>query len=349
MDGRGALARLLGGFDHFTAGRKRLMFQTLLAELGAHPSRTPLPESLFEARGQQRWLVTEMAALKVLHAHGTGAPGLVTEEDWRALEPCSLPGPPRTATISPGSWPCWRCGSAPVRGGRPGAGAELRGWLREDGGLPFITGMDVFATATGGLALAARAPRAHPAGPRDGPGGAPERGRRLGVRPGRRAERRGRHLVLRGVPAGDGPGALRRGGGGGRAVPAGPAGRGRRVPDLRARHRLRGGDNGGGRERAGPEPAHRWAVEAAVRFVTARSEAAGPFERSWSLNESNALFRAVLAHDSFLAAVPGRPDRAEVLRARTRAVARLVDTQNADGGWGTCRPIRATRSARRTP
>lgn len=76
-------------------------------------------------------------------------------------------------------------------------------------------------------------------------------------------------------------------------------------------------------------------VEAAVRFVAARYEGAGAFERSWSLNESNALFRTVLACDSFRAVAPrGHALEAGVTRARARAVARLVVTQNADGGWG---------------
>ncbi len=181
-DGRGALARLLGGFDHFTAGRKHLMFRTVLAELGADafaelpysdsdsgPGSGSDPGSVFEARGQQRWLITEMAALKVLHAFGTRAPRLVTEDDWRALEPCALPGPPPygnhlariLALLALRLRPRY---AAAVRA----RARELRNALREDGGLPFLTGMDVFATATGGLALAgagAPAPRCDPSRP----------------------------------------------------------------------------------------------------------------------------------------------------------------------------------------
>ncbi|MGW1119809.1 prenyltransferase/squalene oxidase repeat-containing protein [Streptomyces tanashiensis] len=337
VDGRGALARLLGGFDHFTAGRKRLMFQTILAELGAHSfPELPSPESLFEARGQQRWLITEMAALKVLYAFGTGAPRLVTEDDWRALEPCSLPGPPPYGNHLARTLALLALRLRPRYATAVRARAsELRGRLREDGGLPFITGMDVFATATGGLALTGAGAPAHTL-------------RALATALAEHRNADGGWGFDRGVAQSDvddtaycveflratDPGRF------GAEVAAGER-------YLLARQGADGGfptfERGTASEVAitaaavnalAPEPAHRSAVEAAVRFVVARQEAAGPFERSWSLNESNALFRTVLAHDSFLAVAPGGPAATEVARARARAVARLVDTQNADGGWG---------------
>ncbi|MET9678257.1 prenyltransferase/squalene oxidase repeat-containing protein [Streptomyces sp. NPDC006482] len=353
VDGRAALNRLLGGFDHFTAGRKRLMFRTVLAELGAHPfpelSSPDGPDGpgnvgdvgdvgvLFEARGQQRWLIMEMAALKTLYAFGTGVPRLVTEDDWRALAPCSLPGPPPygnhlariLALLALRLRPRY---AAAVRA----RARELRHWLRGDGGLPFITGMDVFATATGGLALAGAGAPAHTL-------------RALAAALAERQNPDGGWGFDRGVGQSDvddtaycveflrasAPERY------GTAVAAG------------ARYLLdrQGGDGGFPTFERGtasevaitaaavnalaPEPGHRPAVEAAVRFVLARQEGAGAFERSWSLNESNALFRTVLAYDSFRAtAPPGHALEAGVARARARAVARLVETQNADGGWG---------------
>ncbi|MFE2554742.1 prenyltransferase/squalene oxidase repeat-containing protein [Streptomyces sp. NPDC059352] len=344
VDGRAALNRLLGGFDHFTAGRKRLMFQTVLAELGAHPfPELPSPGApgdpgaLFEARGQQRWLITEMAALKTLYAFGTGAPRLVTEDDWRALTPCSLPGPPPygnhlariLALLALRLRPRY---AATVRA----RAREVRNWLRGDGGLPFITGMDVFATATGGLALAGAGAPAHTL-------------RALAAALTECQNPDGGWGFDRGVAQSDvddtaycveflRASAPERCGG---VVAAGE----RYLLDRQ------GGDGGFPTFEHGtasevaitaaavnalaPAPGHRRAVEAAVRFVVARQEGAGEFERSWSLNESNALFRTVLAYDSFRAVTPpGHALEAGVARARQRAVARLVATQNADGGWG---------------
>ncbi|MFC8489212.1 prenyltransferase/squalene oxidase repeat-containing protein [Streptomyces sp. NPDC057235] len=336
-DGRGALARLLGGFDHFTAGRKHLMFRTVLAELGADGfPELPDPASAFEARGQQRWLITEMAALKVLHAFGTRSPGRVTEDDWRTLEPCALPGPPPygnhlariLALLALRLRPRY---AAAVRA----RARELRDVLRGDGGLPFLTGMDVFATATGGLALA-------------GAGAPAPALRALADSLTVHQNPDGGWGFERGVGQSDvddtaycveflrttAPERCRAG------VAAGER-------YLLARQGADGGfptfEHGTASEVAitaaavnalAPEPAHRAAVAAGVRFVTARQEAAGPFERSWSLNESNALFRTVLAHSSFLAVAPGHPAAAGAVRGRTRAVARLLSTQNPDGGWG---------------
>ncbi|MFJ2933662.1 prenyltransferase/squalene oxidase repeat-containing protein [Streptomyces sp. NPDC087219] len=336
VDGPAALTRLLGGFDHFTAGRKRLMFQTVLAELGAHPFPVlASPGRVFEARGQQLWLVTEMAALKVLYAFGTGSPRLVTEDDWRTLAPCSLPGPPPYGNHLARILALLALRHRPRYAAAVGArAAELRGLLRADGGLPFITGMDVFATATGGLALAGAGAPTHTLRAlaaalteRQNPDGgwgfdrdvaqsdvddtaycveflratAPERGAEVAA---------GEEYLL-----------ARRGGDDG--FPTFEPGTASEVAITAAAVNA-----------LAPNPAHRPVVAAAVRFMAARQESAGPFERSWSLNESNALFRTVLAYDAFHAVAPGHPAGTVVARARARAVARLVDTQNQDGGWG---------------
>ncbi|MFI9111045.1 prenyltransferase/squalene oxidase repeat-containing protein [Streptomyces venezuelae] len=337
VDGPAALARLLDGFDHFTAGRKRLMFQTVLAELGAHPyPELRSPGDVFEARGQQRWLVTEMAALKVLHAFGTGSPRLVAEADWRALAPCARPGPPPY-----GNHLVRTLGLLALRHSTRHAAAvaararELRAGLREDGGLPYITGLDVFATALGGLALA-------------GAGAPALTLRALATALTERQNADGGWGFDRGVAQSDVDDTsycvefLRA---------AAPERYGAEVAAGERYLLSRAGADGGfptfepgtasevaitaaAVNALAPVPAHRTVVEAGVRFLVDRQGAAGPVERSWSLNESNALFRTVLAYDSCRAAVPGGPAAAGAGRARARAVARLLATRNEDGGWG---------------
>ncbi|MFE7595934.1 prenyltransferase/squalene oxidase repeat-containing protein [Streptomyces sp. NPDC057494] len=337
VDGRAALDRLLGDFDHFTAGRKRLMFQTILAELDAHPHLgLPHPERSFDARGQQRWLSVEMAALKVLHAFGTGEPGRVAAPDWQALAPCSRPGPPPY-----GNHLAWILALLALRhhpryaAGVRARARELREWLCPDGGLPAFTGLAVFATATGGLALAgAGAPRpttgvlADALALQQNPDGG--WGFDRGVAQSDVDDTAYCVEFLRAIA----PDRLRE-----------PVAAGERY--LLARRGEDGGfptfERGTASETAmtagavnalAPGPAHLPVVEGAVRFLMAPRESGRRYERSWSLNESNALFRTVLAYDSFRAAAPGHPALDEVARARARAVARLVDTQNADGGWG---------------
>ncbi|AUG80715.1 prenyltransferase [Kitasatospora sp. MMS16-BH015] len=149
----------LDSFDHFTADRKRVMFRTLLAELGA-VDHHPTPPGLFASGGQQSWLQLEMTALKVLARHGAapggsaGAGGL-SEAELAALAPALRPGP-----VWEGNHLARLVGLAALRK-HPAQRQAVRAALdrvvtdlRPDGGLPFVTGLDVFATAIAGLALA---------------------------------------------------------------------------------------------------------------------------------------------------------------------------------------------------
>ncbi|MFE0334193.1 prenyltransferase/squalene oxidase repeat-containing protein [Streptomyces sp. NPDC058955] len=342
-DGAAALERLLDGFPHFTAGRKRLMFRTVLTELGAHP-HTPLddPATAFDVRGQQRWLVTEMTALKVLHCFHAETPGLVTEEDWGTLASGARPGPPQYANHLARllALLALRHGPRYAEAVRARAG-EVRSWLRPDGGVPFITGMDVFATATGGLALAGAGAPAHTLvvladalTGQQNPDGGWGFDRSVAqsdvddtayclefLRTVAHRARDERPVLGRAVESGEGYLLARRGADGGlptfeKGTDSEPA------MTAAAVHAL------------APRPGLGPVVADAVRFLLDREAAGGPYERSWSLNESNALFRTVLALDSFRAsAPPDHPALVPSARARARAVARLVSTQRADGGW----------------
>ncbi|MDX2297341.1 MULTISPECIES: prenyltransferase/squalene oxidase repeat-containing protein [Streptomyces] len=343
-DGATALGRLLGGFAHFTAGRKLLTFRTVLTELGAHP-HTPLddPTAAFDAGDQQRWLITEMTALKVLHCFRAGLPGLVTEEDWWTLAPSARPGPPPYANHLARLLALLALRHSPrhAEAVRERAG-EVRRWLRPDGGVPYITGLDVFATATGGLALTGAGAPAHTlvvladalTGQQNADGGwgfdrsvaqsdvddtayCVEFLRTVAHR-----ARDERPALGRAVDRGEGYLLARRNADGG--LPTFERGTDSETAmTAAALHAL------------APRPDLGPVVAEAMRFLLDREAAGGPYERSWSLNESNALFRVVLAHDSFRAAAPpGHPALPGSARARARAVARLVSTQLPDGGWG---------------
>ncbi|MFE6222508.1 prenyltransferase/squalene oxidase repeat-containing protein [Streptomyces sp. NPDC057854] len=343
-DGAAALERLLGGFAHFTAGRKLLMFRTVLTELGAHP-HTPLddPATAFDARGQQRWLVTEMAALKVLHCRRAGVPGLVTEEDWRTLAPSLRPGPPPYGNHLARLLALLALRHSPryAEEVRERAG-EVRSWLRPDGGMPYITGLDVFATATGGLALTGAGAPAHTLmvlaealTGRQNPDGGWGFDRAVAqsdvddtaycvefLRTVAHRTRTERPVLGRAVAAGERYLLARRGADGG-------------LPTFEKGTDSEAAMTAAAVHALAPRPGLGPVVAEAVRFLLDREAAGGPYERSWSLNESNVLFRTVLAHDSFRASAPrGHPALAGSDRARARAVARLVSTQGPDGGWG---------------
>ena len=347
----------LDAIEHFTADRKRLMFRTMLAELGA--AEFPrVPPGAFDGSGQQSWLHLEMTALRVLAADGAGDLGRITGRDWAALAPATRPGP-----AWEGNNLARLLGLLALRK-HPGHRRAVRralpdvvSALRPDGGLPFITGMDVFATATAGLALTTLGP----AGPaalrmadalaaRQNPDGG------FGFHPGvrqsdvddtsygiefLRAARVARHrrtidgaesyLLAQRNPDGGFPTFTR-------GAPSEIAMTAAAVNAL------------------APDAAHASVVEQGVRFITAHQQEDGSFERGWSRNATNAVFRAVLACD----AAPVRDALRESARApggrvgagpaggpavgavgaatralaKERAVRHLTDVRNDDGGWG---------------
>ncbi|GAB2934874.1 prenyltransferase/squalene oxidase repeat-containing protein [Streptomyces heilongjiangensis] len=150
-----AARRALLALDHFAAARKRLMFTTVLAELGSTDG-APAPLEVFTGTGQQSRPRLESTTLKVMAAFLTGRERRITGEDWRALALDTRPGSPWEANhlarllglIALRRHPAHR---AAVRDTL----ADVIAAQRPDGGLPFITGMDNFATVLGGLALRA--------------------------------------------------------------------------------------------------------------------------------------------------------------------------------------------------
>ncbi|MDT3398245.1 terpene cyclase/mutase family protein [Streptomyces sp. B1866] len=332
--GQAHAERVLSGFDHFTAGRKRLMFLTVLAELGAarYPD-APLEE--FDARGQQSWLVLEMTALKVMAAYGTGRPEAVTARDWSALAPAARPGP-----VWEGNYLARLLGLLALarhpghRAAAAEAAVRTAGELRADGGLPFITGMDVFATATAGLALAgcryagapldamadALAAVQHADG---GFGFTPGVGqsdvddtaycteflRAVAARRHARAVEAAEDYLVRQANTDGGFPTFARG------TPSEVAMTAAAVNAL------------------APSERHRRAAEAGLRFLTSRRRPAGMLERSWSRNATNAVFRVTLACDAVTAGAPDDLRRAAAA-VKERVTGYLARAQARDGGWG---------------
>ncbi|MFC9328420.1 prenyltransferase/squalene oxidase repeat-containing protein [Kitasatospora sp. NPDC057015] len=337
-------AALLDSIDHFTADRKRLMFRTLLAELGA-AEFPPVRPDAYEVPGQQSWLQPEMTALKVLAAYGTGAPGLVTARDWALLAPAARPGP---------AWECNNLarllGLLALRkhpGHRPAVRrvlGDVQAALGADGGMPFITGLGLFATATAGLALV----RSGYAGPlvdsmaealaarQNVDGG-------FGFHPG--VAQSDVDDTSYGIEFLRGAGAARH----------------RRVIGaaecyLLARQNPDGGFptyardvpseiamTAGAVNALAADPAHARVVERGMRFIAAGQRPDGSFERGWSRNTSNAVFRVSLACDAVRGNRAARAGtgpagrltwRTDLGAIRRRAVGHLAEVRNEDGGWG---------------
>lgn len=324
----------LSSFDHFTAARKQTTFQTLLAELGA--AEFPLDALAASGTpGQQSWLRLEMAAVKVMAAYGTGTQAAVTAADWARLTRAVQPGP-----VWEGNHLARLLGLFALRH-QPGYRARVRealrriaGELRPDGGLPFVTGMRVFATAIAGIALnrtsfegALIARLADAVAAEQHPDGG--FGYTVGVAqsdvddtsyvieflrasaPGRHAEvvtAAETYLLRRQNPDGGFP-TFALGG------PSEVAMTSAAVSAL------------------GPNPAHRLVTERAVSFIVEHTRPGSSIERSWSRNATNAIFRATLACDVLSPHAPTAL-RSAAAANRRHLIAHLIETQGADGGWG---------------
>lgn len=281
-----------------------------------------------------------MTALKVLAADGAGDLGRITGRDWAALAPAVRPGPAWEGNnlarllglLALRKHPGHR---RAVRRVLP----DLAAALRPDGGIPFITGMDVFATATAGLALTVFGHR----GPvvrrmADALAARQNQDGGFGFHPGvRQSDVDDTSYAVEFLRAADA--ARHR-----RTVAAAAAYLlDRRNPDGGFPTFVRGAASEIAMTAAAvnalaPDPAHAGVVEQGVRFITAHQQEDGSFERGWSRNATNAVFRAVLACDTLRRPCGGpAEDHAAVERrrlAKERALRHLAEARNEDGGWG---------------
>ncbi|MGH3773250.1 MAG: prenyltransferase/squalene oxidase repeat-containing protein [Pseudonocardiaceae bacterium] len=327
----------LDEFEHFTTSRKRLMFHAILAVLGIVPHDEHLDPSRIYYTGFTSWVNLTLCALKILHAFGLGRDELVTDTD-RAF----LTGQLETGSsheIREGHLLSHVLGLMAVRRCEP-CGARVRDGIDKlvrhrnpDGGFPFIAGLEIFCTVTAGLALAGTEHRAlerianylaamqRP----DGGWAYAEQVRQTdtddtayctqflrAAAPLRHARTiRAAERYLTDIANVDGG-----------------------FPTFRKGHRSESTMTSGALRALAPAwQDHSRLCETATKYLLDAQEPAGTFERSWSLSESNAIFRTISA----LSAVPR--GQAGHLRDRigwvmARSMRYLQATQNHDGGWG---------------
>ncbi|MFJ5309787.1 prenyltransferase/squalene oxidase repeat-containing protein [Streptomyces sp. NPDC088350] len=150
-------AVLLEGFEHFTAARKRLMFDTYLMVLGATPPDEKVDLSAVAYHGQASWVGVTLSAVKILHAYGRGRPDLVSEQDREFLVSRVKAGSRRE--VWEGHLSAHLLALHAVTRFLPGSRLvredidRILQHRNPDGGLPFITDMTVWLTALAGSAL----------------------------------------------------------------------------------------------------------------------------------------------------------------------------------------------------
>ncbi|MFF8805603.1 prenyltransferase/squalene oxidase repeat-containing protein [Streptomyces omiyaensis] len=343
---------LLADFDHFSVARKRLFFDVCLAVAGAVPfESTMLPPVRATAPGEDNtvvWIEMIRLSLRVLAAHGLDREGELTDRERHRL----------VDLLDLSRAPVWENYPAAhlltllaVQQFAPGHPLVARGTSRvvacrnQDGGVPSLSNLDVISTGAAGIALA----RANAEGAL--------------------LNRIGDYLVSRQRPDGGWPfgedmshsdvdsssyvagclatiDAVRH-----RAalLRAGEYFRGLAGPDGGFPTYVHGdpsetGMTGGAVSGLAWNPqAHGDLLEGAARWLLDAQHEDGTFERSWSLSEANAIWRATWALNSI--PEPVRTVlRPRLARADAAVSSFLNRAQNSDGGWGY-RPGHASDTA----
>jgi squalene-hopene/tetraprenyl-beta-curcumene cyclase len=329
-DGAG-LDRLLDRAPGFTSARKRATLTAILYALGVTSDPGDYSFTIDPMQdGLHSWARAQTAAVKVILAVAAGRPGQITAADLALLD---------STQADPDVWECnllvhlstvHALSLVRVPGQVVAAGVRkaLR-YQRADGGLPFVTDVDTWCTATGGLALAsAGAPpavlhrlarylvaRQHSDGgwafsdrvalaDTDDVSVALEFLDRLDPVRYRGAISRG-FAWLGETQQADGGFPTYRG------APSEPCMTIAAINALTSRRRSRG------------------AMLRALRYLNARPDGPGTFPPDWSASRFHTLFRAALAGTH-----PAAASLPSARRMAARAVAVVRESQNSDGGWG---------------
>lgn len=330
---------LLAEFNHFTATRKRLMFDVCLAVVGAIPFDEGMAPEKIKAAGQVRWVEMSLLSFKVLIAAGLKRVEVVTASErarllgmlregqergvWENHTTAHLIGLLAAHEVAPGA--------AVVREGI----GHLLGCQREDGGLASIANIDVFCTGPAAVALAWA-------------GAKPEVLLRVGDYLAREQLRDGgwpfgsnmvqsdvdttsyAMVFLAEIDAARYRATLERG----EQYLRDMAGEDGGFPTYVRGHTSEVAMTAGAVAALAPGwERHAGLLERAVGFLLEAQQADGTFERSWSLCEANAMWRVMYA----LRQVPAaRREKLEerIEGVKARALRFLEGAQNDDGGWG---------------
>jgi squalene-hopene/tetraprenyl-beta-curcumene cyclase/sporulenol synthase len=333
-----AVRSYLARFDHFTARRKRMMFSVLMAVLGLAPFDSELTREEFSGGNEEKyqsWVSVTVASLRILHAMGSGHPEWVSPKDVELLT---------TTQSTNGAWEKHLLANILALLALrhfPQYCLSVQDGIRmlvsvqnADGGIPFIAGLEIFCTATAGLALV-------------GAGARPNVLYRMAdylvgeQKPnGGWAYAEDVHQTdvddtayclefLRALDPVRHANAIARA----EAYLVGMQGRDGGFPTFVAGSSSEIAMTAGALNALAPNlEQHAELITRGIHYITAHQKEDGTFERSWSLSETNAIFRALLA----LRMLPESASelRPVVKRAEQRSLEYLWRSQNVDGGWG---------------
>lgn len=327
----------LEDFDHPTAARKRVLFGTVLAVLGAVPFDPDLDPHSIRYTGHAPWVELLLCAVKLFHlgARGHEGPGELAFLEDRLRSGSDKPvweGHALAHLLALLALQRHDPRHGLVRDGVAG----LLGAQNPDGGMPFVDGFEVFCTATAGLALVTATGQptatviamagylaAHQG--HDGGWAYAEGVRQSDV------DTTAYCLQLLTATAPQCYAAQIKAGEEYLTGIVNPDGG---LPTFCRGHPSEIAVTAGALTALTPHwDSHPEIARAALAYLLAAQRPDGSFERNWSLSESNAIFRAV---EALYRAGPRQPPRVrlQIDRSITLAAGHLTVTQHMDGGWG---------------
>ncbi|MDI5965461.1 SDR family NAD(P)-dependent oxidoreductase [Streptantibioticus silvisoli] len=338
-----AVRELSPGLDSGTAGRgqfKAVMLETVLHLLcGAPLSGTPVPDAVAPDR-ITTFTDVNLLAVRVVRAHASGRPHAVASAERDRLIALLRTG--RDRVLWEGSAATHLLGLHAVRTFRPREPVVADGLLRmslarnADGGVPFLDSQDVWLSAVAGLAFLADRRLRHLTGRmarfvtawQADDGGWPFASgiAQTDVDTATRCVEflRAADPVRYAAQVRRGAGYLTRMAGTDGGFPTWVRGE---APDV---DMTAGAVIALAPDRAArPGPAD--LLRRSVGLLLDAQRPDGTFERSWTVSESSGMARVL---DALHAARDLMPSTAALDTAVDRAVGRLADTQNPDGGWG---------------
>jgi squalene-hopene/tetraprenyl-beta-curcumene cyclase len=329
-------AAFLRAFDHPTGERKRILLSTVLALVGARQVHDPPVQDIPPYRGNAVWTDLTLCAIKIIH---DCAGGRSVREDQAFLERLLRAQP------VPGVWQgnlfAHLMGLHAVAVADPGSPllrqgvSALSSQLNPDGGIPFISGQDVWVSALAGSALARSTPDA-----------------------GATAAKTGGFIAAQQLPDGGwgydhstsqsdvddtsrcvalleslDPAKYRRELAEGRSHLAARAGQDGGFPTYMRGDRSEADLTAGSViALAGHSSTRRGLLVRAGEFLLSAQHEQGWFDPSWTRSQASVLAHVVEALEELERV--GAADPARAGQAIGRAVSYLLREQNSDGGWG---------------
>jgi squalene-hopene/tetraprenyl-beta-curcumene cyclase len=341
----GEVERQLSIGERFASHRKQRMFRAVMALIGGGRFDDCREDDFAPEGTHQSWVRGEMIALKILHAVHLERPAWIKDDDIRALTEVLKQSPLREHMVLRQILAVFALRSIPGQESAVRTGiARVLAVQDQDGGFPYLSGLEIFCTAVAGLALTGAdhgSARAAPARMADYL--ASQQQADGGWAYGEGIEQTDVDdtvyclELLRAVGQPRHAGHVSRAVGYLLAMPSSDGGFPTFAHGAVSETAMTAAAVGALSCATPPDHVPLEILRKAVSYILDHQRDDGTFERSWSLCEANAICRVMMAVRRFrahLASEATQPLEARIDHVVARSQQYLRGAQNEDGGWG---------------